>query len=443
MVVGGVIGGLVLLSWFVIAYVRGAGNLGSGVVAPAAQEALADFAAGGLELQTVEQILQLSGQAANAIFGAGHSVFFLHGVESGSWDVRFSEDPERVEPVPPALRGCFGWFRHNTTIAVKGDLADARFGAMRGPLRQIMDNYKVDVVMPLVHGEQMLAAVGIALGRSPSALDRSLMKKFRLEATAATANVRLHREASHVISLAREVDLASAAQQALVPEAFDGAHGPLAWAGHFEEAGEAGSDFWSAYPVGEKLLVVVGDATGIGLAGSMVSAVVKSCCDAIVDAHGKRVSPASLLGTLNRALWRPEKPVHMTCFAAMFDPTEGTVRYANAGHPFPYHMGHAGKLGVLAGAGPLLGDEPQSRYHISEHTVTPGESVVFFTDGIVTCRNPEGVEYGERRLQKLLLGAVGLSAAVVRDRIADDVRRFRDMGAREDDEVIVVVKVAE
>jgi serine phosphatase RsbU (regulator of sigma subunit) len=216
----------------------------------------------------------------------------------------------------------------------------------------------------------------------------------------------------------------------------------MAWAGHFQPAGQAGSDFWGVYPLGQRVLVIVGDATGVGLAGSMVSAVVKSCSDAIIDAHGDGVDPASLLGTLNRALWRPEKPAHMTCFAALFDLSQGVVKYANAGHRFPYHLGATGKLGVLHGAGPVLGDELQSRYPIHEQAISAGDTLVFFTDGMVSAQNPQGDSFGERRLQKLLSTATGNAAATLRDRIVSEVARFRENRPRGDDEAMIVVEVA-
>lgn len=440
MTIGAALGGVLVVLWLVVAAIRMVRIHAATAESGGAQEALAEFAERSLELESLDQILELAAITARQVFGASRALSFLHGVQEGSWEARPAGSTEG-EAVPPAMRGLFGWFKHNSAIAVRGDLSDVRFGAMRGPLKQIMDKYDVDVVMPLVHHAHILGAFAFHLGHRPSAVQRALMKKFRLETTAASANVRLHREASHVISLAREVDLASAAQQALVPDEFDGAASAVQWAGHFAAAGEAGSDFWCTYPLGGRLLVIVGDATGVGLAGSMVSAVVKSCCDAIIDAHGEHVDPASLLGTLNRALWRPEKPAHMTAFAALFDVRQGTVKYANAGHRFPYVLSASGRLGVLRGSGPVLGDELQSRYTIHEQAIARGDTLVFFTDGIVSSANGSGKPFGERRLQKLLSGAATLEPSALRDRIVNEVARYRESAPPSDDEALVITRV--
>src|SRR5262249_25584293 len=159
-----------------------------------------------------------------------------------------------------------------------------------------------------------------------------------------------HREAAHKLTLENEVDLAGAVQLALVPPVSEGRAGRLTWTGHYRPAGQVGSDFWSAYDLGnERVLIVIGDVVGTGLAGSMASAVPKSCCDAL-HAAGAAGDAGNVLIGLNHALFRPQRPIHMTCFAAVFDARAGQVSYANAGHVFPYHMS-AGGLGVLGGSG--------------------------------------------------------------------------------------------
>jgi serine phosphatase RsbU (regulator of sigma subunit) len=439
-VIGGLLGVVLLVTWLIVAVTRSGRADVEAARAVEARAALVEFANQSLELQSMEQILDFAAPVARVTLGASRTVAFQPGVVEGVWDARLPEQEEVLPQVPAAVRGLFGWLRHNEAIAVRQDLGHARFGAMRGPLGQIMDQYGVDVLLPLVHRGHTLAALGFALGRRVSSLDRELMRQFRLQATQACANVRLHREASHVINLAREVDLASAAQQALVPDTREGACGLISWAGHVQAAGQAGSDFWSAYALdGERVLVIIGDATGTGLAGSMVSAVVKSCCDAIIDARGDRIDPASLLGTLNRALWRPEKPVHMRCFAALFDGKQRALKYASAGHPFPYRLG--GKLTVLGGSGPVLGDEPQSRYRLVEAPLGERETVVLYTDGLVKLRDGQGREFGDRRLQREIEKNGGLPATQARNNIVREVTAFRGTTAPEDDLAVVVVGV--
>lgn len=411
-------------------------------VGAAARDALTRFADRALELETVHEILAHTKDTAWRLFGCERVIAFEPGSDRGTWDA-FVPGGESLAPVPVHLRGPFAWFVHNLTTAARADLADRRFGAMRAPLRELMDRYDVDLLIPLVEHGRMLAVVGALLGRRLTPLDRSTLMLFRLEVTAACANVKLHRQAAHVLTLAREFDLASAVKIALVPEESEGSSGPVSWSGHYEAAGQAGSDFWGVYPLtGGRVLFVIGDAVGSGLGGSMVAAVVKSCCDAVHDARGNP-SPARLLAALNAAIYRPASPTHTRCFAALFEPSARRVVYANAGHTLPYRMAFDGDkvgLGVLAGAGPLLGDSVDPVYRENRTPLATRESFLLYTDGLVKARNRDGDAFGDRRLQRVLAAMSDSSARETREGVLTALAAHRDSGALSDDVSIVVVR---
>lgn len=440
MVVGIALAVVFVLVWAIITVMRRGQSAHAAVGTAQARDALRQFADQSLAMQSVPEILAFAREAAQVIFGCDRVVAFESGADEGQWDASVP-GVEALGEVPAALRGLFGWFRHNSAIATEHELGEARFGAMRGPLRQIMEKYGVDVVMPLVSETQVIAVAGMRLGRRPSSTDRELMKLFRLQATAAVANVRLHAEAAHMVSLAKEVDLAGAVKLALVPDDMEGSAGLVRWAGYYQAVGDAGSDFWGAYPLGEgRIMMIMGDAIGAGLAGSLVSAVVKSCADAIFDARPQRLGPSQLLGAMNRALYRSRNPVHTSCFAVLIDPGASTVEYANAGHTIPYHLKRDGSLGVLKGAGPLLGDEATASYKSTQLAIAPGEAFVFYTDGLIKTHGADGAPYGERRLQKLLKSATG-TPALVRTQILGSIDEHRGSAPHTDDAALLVVRV--
>jgi serine phosphatase RsbU (regulator of sigma subunit) len=430
------------LVWLAISMQRARQRSQISQLGAAARDALTLFADRALELETVHEILAHTKETAWRLFGCERVIAFEPGNDRGTWDA-FVPGGEALAPVPVHLRGPFAWFVHNLTTAARGDLGDRRCGAMRAPLRELMDRYEVDLLIPLVEHGRMLAVVGAQLGRRLTALDRSTLMLFRLEVTAACANVKLHRQAAHVLTLAREFDLASAVKIALVPEESEGSAGPLSWAGHYEAAGQAGSDFWAAYPLtGGRVLFVIGDAVGSGLGGSMIAAVVKSCCDALHDARGNP-GPARLLSALNSAIYRPASPAHTRCFAALFEPSARRVVYANAGHTLPYRISFGTPqpgLGVLAGAGPLLGDSADPVYRENRSPLAAHESFLLFTDGLVKARNKEGEPFGDRRVQRVLAGVSDGTAREVRESVLTALAAHRDGGALSDDLSLVVVR---
>ncbi len=404
------------------------------------REALRDFAAESLDLQSVDEIMVHAAHAASTIFGCQRAVSFQRGGREGQWDAAIPGGSD-LPAVPAPLVGLFGWFKHNSIVAVDEDLGESRFGAMRGPLRQLMDSYQVDVVVPLVGHGALRAVIGLQIGRRLTLGERTLLELFRVQTSAACANVRLHVEAAHVFSLAREKDLASTVELALVPPVFEGELEGMTWAGHFHPAGDAGSDFFGVYslPNGRAVLVI-GDAVGAGLGGSMVSAVVKSCCDAVFDVSPTSIGPTALLGALNRALYRSSNPVNTSAFALILDPRGREGVYGNAGHPFPYRLSSDGTLGALAGSGPLLGDEVDARYRVSKVRLQAGDLILLYTDGLVEARDAAGKPFGDRRLQKLLRGLGGGYPTTVRDQILAAVDQHRAGTPLPDDIALLVVR---
>lgn len=429
--------------WIGIVVARSSRRRNELEIGAAARDALTAFADRALSLESTQQILQHARAAAWRLFGCERMISIEPGSERGTWEAMVT-DGDELGGVPVHLRGLFAWFVHNSSVAWRGELDDARFGAMRAPLQELMDRYQVDVLVPLVEHGRLLAVVGLDFNRKLSRLDADVLKLFRLEVTAAVANIKLHRQAAHALSLAREIDLTSAVKLALVPDDLDGSSGILSWSGHYEAAGQAGSDFWAVYPLGDgRSLFVIGDAVGGGLAGSMVAAVVKACSDSALDSHGRQLGPAELLAALNAAIYQPASPAHTRCFAALFDPGSRRVLYANAGHSTPYRMTFADDathVGVLAGSGEILGDSAVADYRENRSPLAKREAFLFFTDGLVKMQDRQGQPFGERRLQRILAAQRDVSPHELRDNVLTALTAFRDGAPLVDDIVILAVR---
>jgi hypothetical protein len=420
--------------WALAATMRGWRTTGDAV-----HDALVEFVEQSLEMGTVPEILGFAADAARQLLGAERVVAMLPSADL-DWDMEVVGG-EPLGKAPTTARGLFGWLKHNPMVIDAGELGGARFGAMRTPLQQLLAASGCDVLLPLIDRQEVMAVLAIKKNRQGS-VDRGVLELFQEQAATACANARLHVEASHAFSLAREVSLASAFHESLVAAARSGELSGLRWAGDVEIAGEAGSDFWAVYPlVGGRVLMVIGDSVGAGLAGSMTSAVVKSACDLLVTGDRAIEDPAALLSMLSRALSHASAPVHARVFAAVFEPARGVVRYANAGGQLPYQVHGAGELGVLAGGGPMLGDAFDDAFRLYEMPLQAGDAFVMYTDGLVRAENAERKPFGDRKLQKVIAAQAGRSASEILGEIQDAVRKHRLDRPLEDDAAAVVVTV--
>jgi serine phosphatase RsbU (regulator of sigma subunit) len=126
----------------------------------------------------------------------------------------------------------------------------------------------------------------------------------------------------------------------------------------------------------------------------------------------------------------------VTCFYAILDPKSGHLVYANAGHNLPC-CSHVDATSDLEARGMPLGLMPQMSYEENETTLLPGESVLFYTDGLIEAHNPKGEMFGTPRLRSLLSeyseGGRSLSATLL-----EELERFTGEGWEQEDDVTLL-----
>jgi serine phosphatase RsbU (regulator of sigma subunit) len=91
----------------------------------------------------------------------------------------------------------------------------------------------------------------------------------------------------------------------------------------------------------------------------------------------------------------------VTCFYAILDPKSGTLSYANAGHDLPY-LQRRGEVEELRARGMPLGLMPEMSYEEKEAVLREGESVLFYSDGLVEAHDPHYEMFGFPRLGALI-----------------------------------------
>jgi serine phosphatase RsbU (regulator of sigma subunit) len=113
-------------------------------------------------------------------------------------------------------------------------------------------------------------------------------------------------------------------------------------------------------------------------------------------------SPGDVLRRVNDVIV-PDIPPNMfvTCFYAILDPQSGSLSYANAGHDLPY-LRHGGDAEELRARGMPLGLISEMGYEEGEVSLREGDSVLFYSDGLVEAHDREGEMFGFPRLRALV-----------------------------------------
>jgi serine phosphatase RsbU (regulator of sigma subunit) len=240
-------------------------------------------------------------------------------------------------------------------------------------------------------------------GQEYSLDDRGLLNTLALQAAPAVRVAQLVREREAVIQererLEQEMLVARLIQQTLLPKELPA---PPGWqmAAYYQPARAVGGDFYDFIPFRNgQLGLIVGDVSDKGIPAALVMATMRS----VLRAAGRRlVAPAKVLRRVNDLLY-PDIPRKMfiTCFYGLLDPASGRLRYANAGHDLPYRW-RAGAVSEVRATGMPLGLMPGMRYEEQEVLLAPGESILFYSDGLVEAHNPQREMFGFPRLQALL-----------------------------------------
>jgi sigma-B regulation protein RsbU (phosphoserine phosphatase) len=123
----------------------------------------------------------------------------------------------------------------------------------------------------------------------------------------------------------------------------------------------------------------------------------------------------------------------VTAFYCVLDTSNGRVSYCNAGHnpPFIVTENGASMLQPVRGLGLCLTRDYQ--YEPGSFKLTPGESVLLYTDGVTEAMNRERHLFEEHRLEKVLSEAVGNSAQQIVESTIEAVADFTAGENQKDD----------
>jgi PAS domain S-box-containing protein len=208
------------------------------------------------------------------------------------------------------------------------------------------------------------------------------------------------REAQERERIEQELRIARLIQQTLLPKTLPKLSG-YDIAAYYQPAREVGGDFYDLFELEDgRLGLVVGDVTDKGIPAALVMATTRT----MLRVSAQRLfPPAEVLKRANDALVADIPPnMFITCLYAILDTESGRLVYANAGHDPPYLRHHGSDVEELRARGMPLGLMPGMVYEEKEITLKRGESVLFYSDGLVEAHDPHHEMFGFPRLQGLV-----------------------------------------
>jgi serine phosphatase RsbU (regulator of sigma subunit) len=205
-------------------------------------------------------------------------------------------------------------------------------------------------------------------------------------------------------------------------------------------AREVGGDFFNYFPMpGGDVALLVGDVSGKGLPAALLMANLQATIQARLPLERDLAKLANELDNEIQSSTPPE--VYLTLFISILETKSRTLRYVNAGHNPQFVMRADGAADRLESTGRPLGLLSGAGYVERQVLLNVGDSLFFYTDGLVESENPAGEEFGMERLERLLLEQRARGLEGVLAKVEQAARDFRENVDAADDATMVLVKI--
>lgn len=210
-----------------------------------------------------------------------------------------------------------------------------------------------------------------------------------------------HRElASRVQQHEHEVAEARAIQEGFLPKEIPQLAG-YEIASAWQSARVVGGDYFDVLSFEHNALgICIADVAGKGMPAALLMSNLQAAVRGLASPD---IAPADLCTRLNLLLCRNmANDRFITFFYAQLDGSNGTLRYANAGHNPPVVMHRDGSHERLTEGGIVLGAFPNQTFHNGSVRLQSGDRLVLYTDGVTEAANGEDEEFGDARLIDVL-----------------------------------------
>ena len=235
--------------------------------------------------------------------------------------------------------------------------------------------------------------------------------------------------------IASELRVASQIQQKMLPNGHMMLDNVEIF-GSLVPAREVGGDLFDYFIRDEKLFFCIGDVCGKGTPAAMLMASVHSLLYAFTLHES---NPARVIHAVNEiASQGNEECMFFTLFLGVLDLPTGRLHYCNAGHNAPFILGD--ELMMLDCDSNLpIGPFDDAEFSLQTITLSPGNTIFLYTDGLTEANNTEGQELGLERTKEVLTDCVErhLKPTDIVSTVTEAVHRFT-MGAEQSDDLTML-----
>ncbi|MDZ4722966.1 MAG: SpoIIE family protein phosphatase [candidate division Zixibacteria bacterium] len=299
---------------------------------------------------------------------------------------------------------------------------------------------KSELVVPIKLGDKILGVINLESDQL-RAYDRrtiSLVSAFASQAAISLERARLHQSLLDAKKLDEQLNIAREIQRSFLPER-DPAVAGYDVCGTNISSGQVGGDYYDFIRIVDGHTgIAIGDVSGKGMPAALIMASFRA---SLIAEIRNNYSIRTICQKVNSLLFESmESGNYVTAVYGVLDARHHILTFSNCGHNLPVLLRKNGQVEYLAEGGPVLGVTSDATYEERAMVLSPGDTVVLYTDGVTEVFDKNGVEFGLDRLIEVIKKNKAKSAKEIQAAIYAVVTKFASEDHIYDDLTMIVIK---
>jgi len=269
--------------------------------------------------------------------------------------------------------------------------------------------------------------------------DQRLLSIIASQSAQIIENARLYEEEKQLRRYENELEMARNIQEGLIPKEVPKTK-KLDISSFFNPADEVGGDYFDYLDLGnDKIGIVMADVSGHGAAAALVMTMMKGIVHALTSSFE---SPEKALAELNSILNQiGPKEKFVTMMFLVFDLKNMKLSYSSAGHPpLVFYSSKSKTCELVEFICPALGISSLSQYKRKQMTLSPGDLILVYTDGVTEAFNEEQEMFEETRLLEAVQEMAKETSAKTIEHVKKELKKFIKDASQSDDVAMIAIK---
>ncbi|MCX8123063.1 MAG: SpoIIE family protein phosphatase [Spirochaetes bacterium] len=238
--------------------------------------------------------------------------------------------------------------------------------------------------------------------------------------------------------LEKELEIARAIQSQLLPSTIPDIKG-LDIAVKFQPALRIGGDIYNIFKLKDGVIIFCADVVGHGIPAAMIASMINILFKMF---HMLSVDPGLLLKSLNVNICNMLPQTFVTAACLYINRYEKFIRLARAGHPSVIIQKNDGNVKEYVPKGKALGLKTDNTFETINISVSPGDRVFIYTDGIIEAINCNKEMFGIERLISVITATNIYPSKEAIEKIYSELIQFiGDASFLEDDVTLIMIEI--